>query len=238
VLAPGRITGMDNPGCFSVRFPELHSTEWLQEHYVVRGESCRAIAAALGCSIPHVSVSLKQAGLPARPHTACRIDAKGRECARCGNYQLWGEFYKSHRMSPGGRMPTCKMCEKSRPRYTARTNQLAKFGITPDDFAWLFKQQGGVCALCFRAESRSDPRRSETVWTLAVDHDHAHCGKGRACKECIRGLLCASCNTLLGRVEESGEPLVLRFTDYLGSRPFVREEVMPNVPLSVECSTA
>lgn len=121
-------------------------------------------------------------------------------------------------------MARCKTCEKSRPKYTARTRQLTRFGITPDDFMWLFEQQGGVCALCCRAESRSDPRWSETIWTLAVDHDHGHCGNDRACKECIRGLLCASCNTMLGRVEEAGEPLVLRFSDYLERRPFIRGE--------------
>lgn len=216
-------TCMDNLGSFPVRFPKLHDSEWLREHYVVRGESQYDIARALGCSTPHVSVSLKRAGIAARPHTSCRIDAAGRECAKCGYYKLWSEFYPSKSTAPGGRMASCKDCDKARPRYQARANRLAPFGITPDDYAWLFERQGGVCALCFRAETRSDPRWTETIWSLAVDHDHSHCGRTRACKQCIRGLLCASCNTMLGRVEEAGEPLVLRFSDYLGSRPFMAE---------------
>jgi hypothetical protein len=226
MMVISRITDMDNPGSFPVKFPELHDATWLHEHYVTQGKTLREIANLLGCSTPHVSVSLKRAGIAARPHSSWRIDIAGRECCRCARYQSWTEFYPSRASRPGGREAICKLCYKARPRYVHRASQLLRFGITPEDFAWLFEKQGGVCALCFRAESRSDPRWAETIWTLAVDHDHSHCGGNKACKQCIRGLLCASCNTMLGRVEEAGEPLVLRFADYLRCRPFM----LPPVP--------
>lgn len=46
-----------------------------------------------------------------------------------------------------------------------------------------------------------------------IDHDHKCCpgGNRRKCGQCIRGLLCADCNTLLGRVEN--DPV--RFTALL-----------------------
>lgn len=223
---------MANSGCFPVKFPELHDRDWLHAHYVVQQQSLYTIARAVGCSVPHASAALKQAGIAARPHTQWRIDVDGRECTSCGHYQPWSEFYKGSKKAPHGRMPRCKTCEKDKPKYQARSIRLTKFGLTPEDYLWLFGQQNGVCALCLQAESRSDPRWSETVWSLAVDHDHscAHHTPDKACKLCIRGLLCASCNTMLGRVELAGPPLALRFADYLALRPFLREEVMPMNP--------
>jgi hypothetical protein len=60
----------------------------------------------------------------------------------------------------------------------------AKYGITLSDFNRLLKKQGGKCAVCRGVE----PKRN-----LAVDHDHVT-GK-------VRGLLCTSCNTTLGKLE-------------------------------------
>jgi hypothetical protein len=227
-----RITGMANSGCFPVKFPELQDHAWLHEHYVAQEQSLYKIARTIGCSVPHASSALKRAGISARPHTQWRIDADGRECASCGHYQLWSQFYRGSKKAPHGRMPRCKTCEKNKPKYQARSTLLSKFGITPEEYLWLSEQQGDVCALCLHPESRSDSRWAETVWSLAVDHDHEHCLANRACKFCIRGLLCASCNTMLGRVEQAGPPLTLRFSDYLASRPLLREGVMPMNPSS------
>lgn len=56
------------------------------------------------------------------------------------------------------------------------------FGITIKEYNQLLTKQGRKCALCGQ---RSKNKR------LAVDHDHAT-GK-------VRGLLCGSCNTALGK---------------------------------------
>ncbi len=68
----------------------------------------------------------------------------------------------------------------------ARNARLRKFGITEEDFSQLMKRQKGVCAIC-----KAFPGGRWKI--LAVDHDHKT-GK-------VRGLLCMTCNTMLGRLE-------------------------------------
>lgn len=72
----------------------------------------------------------------------------------------------------------------------------SRYGITHDQYDEMVEAQGGVCALC----GKTDKRR------LAVDHDHS---TGR-----VRGLLCTSCNHLLGRLGD-GLAGALRLVEYL-----------------------
>lgn len=60
---------------------------------------------------------------------------------------------------------------------------------------------------------------------LAIDHDHECHPAGQACKNCIRGLLCFSCNAGIGRFERKSATRE-RFADYLARRPFLD----PNAP--------
>jgi hypothetical protein len=75
-----------------------------------------------------------------------------------------------------------------------------KFGLTVDQYTALLESQGGRCAIC----RRIDPGRA-----LSVDHDHQ---SGR-----VRGLLCSSCNVLLGHAREDPTTLVAAIT-YLEQR--------------------
>ena len=59
-----------------------------------------------------------------------------------------------------------------------------KYGITQEDFDYMYISQGGVCAICELPYHR----------TLHVDHNH-NTGK-------VRGLLCKTCNTHLGTYEK------------------------------------
>jgi hypothetical protein len=78
-----------------------------------------------------------------------------------------------------------------------------KFGITVDDYSRLFTKQGGRCAICGRPETAT--RGGKTKW-LAVDHDH-ETGK-------VRGLLCQTCNSALGLLNDD-ITLLLSARDYL-----------------------
>jgi hypothetical protein len=77
-----------------------------------------------------------------------------------------------------------------------------KYKLTKQMYLDLLKQQNGVCAIC-----KNPPKRQ---W-LAVDHDHSCCPSTKTCGECIRGLLCGSCNSFLGRVNDNPQYLL----DYL-----------------------
>jgi hypothetical protein len=73
-----------------------------------------------------------------------------------------------------------------------------KYKITKQMYLDMLEQQGGVCAIC-----KGLPKRN---W-LAVDHDHLCCPGTKTCGYCIRGLLCSSCNSFLGRVSDNPQTL-------------------------------
>jgi hypothetical protein len=62
-----------------------------------------------------------------------------------------------------------------------------KYGLTIDDYNAILSAQGGVCAICKRADwNRKGPQ---------IDHDHQ--------TKRVRGILCASCNTAIGFIKEN-----------------------------------
>lgn len=80
----------------------------------------------------------------------------------------------------------------------ARRSALKRlYGITPEEYDILVRKQNNKCKTCHRP----DPSGRK----LAVDHNHIT-GK-------IRGLLCCSCNRLLGRLEKNN--LLQSFMEYL-----------------------
>lgn len=86
------------------------------------------------------------------------------------------------------------------------------YGIEPSDYQQLLESQGGKCALCLG----DDPRGH----ALAVDHDHACCGPRRACRKCVRGLLCNNCNRYWLPIAEANPRLQNDVSrDYLRRRP-------------------
>lgn len=122
-------------------------------------------------------------------------------------------FYK--RSKSKGYDSTCKECTIAR----SRKNELArkekdpelakrkkhsirlksKYGLSLEEWDMMYKEQNGVCYLCFR----ENPKH---IGFLYVDHDHKT-GK-------IRKLLCITCNTFLGHIENNHVDLN-RFIKYL-----------------------
>jgi len=68
---------------------------------------------------------------------------------------------------------------------------LRLYGITLDEYEERLAAQGGVCARCGQEPGQL---------RLAVDHCHV--------TGAVRGLLCGSCNTYLGRLEANVDRLV------------------------------
>jgi len=67
-----------------------------------------------------------------------------------------------------------------------------RYGITREQYLALWREQGGVCAICCR------PPRGALL--LSVDHDHV---TGH-----IKGLLCQPCNVSIGLLRD--DPKVIR----------------------------
>lgn len=79
--------------------------------------------------------------------------------------------------------------------YRARDLQRS-FGISLADYQKMFVEQNGVCAICEQPET--DTRNGKAKW-LAVDHDHV--------TDAVRGLVCQSCNTGIGKFGDDPERL-------------------------------
>jgi Recombination endonuclease VII len=88
-----------------------------------------------------------------------------------------------------------KYVEKNREKLRAASRKF-EYNISPEQYETKKAEQGGVCAIC---KKESD--------LLVVDHNHSCCSQRRTCGKCNRGLLCRSCNTLIGLAEESKEIL-------------------------------
>jgi hypothetical protein len=104
---------------------------------------------------------------------------------------------------------------KADPEAGRAKNYKRNYQITIAEYEEILAKQDGTCALCGRPEVLK--RR------LAVDHDHSHHEDSRkACKECIRGLLCQDCNRFHVPWLEANPHLQSDFVKiYLKCRPFL-----------------
>jgi len=83
------------------------------------------------------------------------------------------------------------------PDVRRRYNQqykLFRYGLTRERFESLLEKQGNACGMCHQLFGDGQ--------AICIDHDHTCCpDEKKSCGDCIRGLLCVSCNTFLGRME-------------------------------------
>lgn len=133
-----------------------------------------------------------------------------KKCSKCGIDKLFSEFGKD-KTKKLGVTSYCRVCaaenrkkhyrkspeqEKAKLRaYYAKNKETfrgyslkALYGLSEEQFMAMKSSQGNACKICRTHES--DLKRG-----LFVDHCHA---TGR-----IRGLLCQSCNTMLGTARDS-----------------------------------
>ncbi len=78
--------------------------------------------------------------------------------------------------------------QKSNPDKIKNNRLKRDFGITLDDYNQMLFKQSGCCAIC-------NIHHTEFSRALYVDHCHTT-GK-------IRGLLCNSCNLVLGKIKDN-----------------------------------
>ena len=75
-----------------------------------------------------------------------------------------------------------------------------KYGISPDDVTALLKKQDGRCAICGYILRLVQSNEKVSRDSLCIDHDHL--------TDQVRGLLCNSCNTGLGKFKDSIDNLL------------------------------
>lgn len=116
------------------------------------------------------------------------------QCRWCKEYLDQSKFgkYKTY----------CKDCSN----LIGHTQNLKRFGLTPEQYIDMANSQNNVCKICGNEEKQN--RR------LSVDHDHNCCPGQESCGKCIRGLLCNHCNKTLGLVNDNVKTLQ-KMIDYL-----------------------
>ena len=122
-------------------------------------------------------------------------------CKRCKTDKALEDFARGR---SNGSHAWCKSCmaeyqitykEKKGRDYFKNYNYMAQYGITLEEAKELLVSQSNACALC----------EKEVSWlpgfsaSAHVDHCHST-GK-------VRGILCGSCNTALGKLGDSVESI-------------------------------
>lgn len=113
---------------------------------------------------------------------------------------------------PGPRCATHHRAQKkNRRNYSHNRHVEETYSITYEQYWEIYRAQGGRCYICRRA---TGARRK-----LSVDHDHSCCSGSTSCGDCVRGLLCRSCNkNVLGHLRDDPEAFQ-RAIDYLTNPP-------------------
>jgi hypothetical protein len=141
-------------------------------------------------------------------------------CARCKTWRPVSDFSRQASRADGLH-PWCKTCQKDYNReylndpgnharhlawrrvnesYDRSQRAQYLYGVSVSD---LLAAQDGRCAIC----GTDDAGGRWKTWH--VDHDSTCCPRKRqrTCGACVRGLLCSSCNLMLGHAKDSPERL-------------------------------
>lgn len=156
-------------------------------------------------------------------------------CRDCGEEKPLTKFQRNRN---GGHYPRCRKCPAPRPRVgwsklgpgekrqraseaQRRALYKSKYKMTVEDYDARLDSQENQCACCHRDASEFDR------W-LAVDHDHECCPGEKSCGKCIRGLLCISCNRMLGFAADDPQRLI-NGAEYLLARKNALGDDPPDV---------
>lgn len=85
-------------------------------------------------------------------------------------------------------------------------------GLSRDRHRTIFLASGGLCGVC------------KSVRPDVIDHDHECCEGQKGCRLCVRGLLCSSCNIMLGQAGDS----VQKLKEWVQTKVAYREGVYEN----------
>lgn len=127
-----------------------------------------------------------------------------RTCARCKTIKPIDEFQDFDKKLTCAYCSICRRECSSNHDIKTRSHLKRKYGITVQDYDRTFKEQNGLCAICFQPETAINgnryPASTKTIKRLSIDHNH-QTGE-------VRKLLCHACNVTIGTAKEN--PALLR----------------------------
>jgi hypothetical protein len=181
----------------------------------IQGSPCRNCGGTLRYQSNRGCVTCQETRRQARrkADTYPKEKYHGQPCGTCGGTERYPQGNcvpcckkkaLALRTSPSGQEYSRAYMRKRRaenPEWAAAVahkGKMRKYGITPEDYARMLTEQGGVCDICGGT--------CGTGTRLAVDHCHT--------VNKVRGLLCRTCNTAIGLLKEDPE-LFSRAVAYL-----------------------
>ena len=133
-------------------------------------------------------------------------------CRQCERHLPPTCFHKRSDTKSGLRS-NCKDCvrERNNSRYHNSDKKAAAkrsrkhslrilYGISPEQYEQMFKNQQGLCAIC------QQPEKNKSY--LSIDHCHS--------SQEIRSLLCGNCNSAIGLLQDSSK-IIFSAASYLQS---------------------
>lgn len=139
-----------------------------------------------------------------RPKNSPRAKArKERQRLRHAERMTSDPNYVASRRRAAQRYETTRMADPE--RYARKKSQSSKnlplrlYNVTPERYQEMLEAQGGRCYICGRLPHGKSPSCDR----LHIDHDHQCCPGNRSCGECVRGLLCHTCNHGLGNFSDN-----------------------------------
>lgn len=107
-------------------------------------------------------------------------------------------------------VPWCIMGVKIRGLCPTHASVCWRMSLNPEDYLKAISSM--KCSVCAREETK-----------LSLDHDHKCCPGNYSCGDCLRGVVCAKCNSLIGAYEGmmSQSPTI---PDYCKQPPTVKRE--------------
>jgi len=151
-------------------------------------------------------------------------------CNRCKQEKPLSDFFKNKKRYDGV-ATYCKTCQleyqreryadpesyrrrqMNREEYARRRKESGRkwylksmYNLTQDDYEKLYRTNDSKCWICSK----------EVNYYLHVDHDHSCCAGEKSCGNCVRGLLCHSCNSLLGHAKDDKQILLsaIKYLDF------------------------
>lgn len=154
-------------------------------------EGCERVTAWKGLCERHYRQNLRgEAGSIRKYRAGSAVDRDdlGRKLCIHGNHWVAVDQFQINRNAADGLFSYCRDC-----------NKLRLFNMTLADYEKKLAEQNYGCAVCGGLNLNGK--------ALTVDHDHKCCSGRGSCGKCVRGLLCANCNTGVGMMADSPQRL-------------------------------
>lgn len=119
-----------------------------------------------------------------------------KRCSVCKATKCQCEFNKD-KGTKDGLCYQCRACQRHyhtrwRKKNDANLHSTAsRYGLGVEKLTRMLAERDGVCDACGRQADR-----------MNVDHDHSCCSGKTSCGQCVRGLLCSTCNFALGSASD------------------------------------